>query len=93
MSSPLNVNAKVNVTAPTYSFDYATKATSHQVASPCVSICDINNDSGLCEGCFRTLDEIAVWSQLDNAAKREVWSRIALRAAQSKMQAGQSKTT
>ena len=74
----------VNVTTPTYDFDYATKATSHQVASPCISICNINGDSGLCEGCFRTLDEIAGWSKLDNAAKREVWSRITVRAAAAK---------
>ncbi len=78
---------------PPFPFDYATKAASHQFASPCVSICTINDDSGLCEGCFRTLDEIAVWSQLDNAAKHEVWSRIALRAAQSKVQAAQSKAS
>ena len=67
-----------------FPFDYATKAASHQVESPCVSICTINDASGLCDGCFRTLDEIAVWSQLDNAAKREVWHRIEQRAAQSK---------
>ena len=73
----------MNVTTPTYTFDYATKAASHQVASPCISVCNIN-DSGLCEGCFRTLDEIAVWWQMDNAAKLEVWSRITQRAAQSK---------
>ena len=74
----------VNVTTPTYTFDYATRAASHQVASPCVSICNIDDVTGLCEGCFRTLDEIAVWSQMDNAAKREVWSRITQRAAQLK---------
>ena len=68
---------------PAYSFNYATKAASHAVASPCISICTIN-DSGLCEGCFRTLDEIAVWSQLDDAAKREVWRLIEQRAVQSK---------
>ena len=74
----------VNVITPTDTFDYATKAASHQVASPCVSICNIDDATGLCEGCFRTLDEIAVWSQMDNTAKREVWSRITQRAAQSK---------
>ena len=84
MSSPFTVIAKVNMPAPAYSFDYATKASSHQVASPCIAICNINHDSGLCEGCFRTLDEIAAWSQLDNAAKREVWSRISQRAGQSR---------
>lgn len=81
-----------NVTTPTYTFDYATKAMSHQVASPCISVCNINDATGLCEGCFRTLDEIAVWSQMDNAAKREVWSRITLRAEQSKSQAAEFKT-
>ena len=72
------------MTNPAYTFDYASKATGHQVASPCVSICNINDDSGLCEGCFRTLDEIAVWAQMDNAAKREVWRRITQRSAPSK---------
>ena len=72
------------MTNPAYTFDYASKATRHQVASPCVSICNINDDSGLCEGCFRTLDEIAVWAQMDNAAKREVWRRITQRSAPSK---------
>ena len=72
------------MTNPAYTFDYASKATRHQVASPCVSICNINDDSGLCEGCFRTLDEIAVWGQMDNAAKREVWRRITQRSAPSK---------
>ena len=74
----------VNVTDPSFAYDFNTKATSHQVASPCVAICNINDDSGLCEGCLRTLDEIAVWSQMDNVAKREVWSRITQRAAQRK---------
>ena len=78
----MKVNFKMPV--PAYSFEYATKATNHQVASPCIDICNISNDTGLCEGCFRTLDEIALWSQMDNVAKREVWSRITQRAAQSK---------
>ena len=84
MNAPLNTYLSDDVTIPTYTFDYATKAESHQVASPCISVCNINDDTGLCEGCFRTLDEIAVWSQMDNAARQEIWSRITQRAAQSK---------
>ena len=80
-----------SVSAP-FPFDYASKAASHQVESPCVSICTINDDSGLCDGCFRTLDEIAVWSQLDNAAKREVWRRIEQRAAPSTTAGAPSQT-
>ncbi len=78
---------KALVTTPAYTFDYTTKAASHQVASPCVSICNINDDSGLCEGCFRTLDEIVAWSQLDNKAKLDIWQHITQRAAASTTQA------
>lgn len=38
--------------------------------------------SGLCEGCLRTIDEIAAWSTLDDAAKRVVWQRIEQRQAE-----------
>ena len=49
------------------------------VPSPCVSVCRMDAATGLCEGCCRTLDEIAAWSQLDATAKRAVWRRIAYR--------------
>jgi len=31
------------------------------VESPCISLCILNTDSGFCEGCWRTRDEIALW--------------------------------
>jgi hypothetical protein len=37
--------------------------------------------TGFCEGCLRTLDEIALWSQLDDDIRREVWQLIELRRA------------
>lgn len=49
--------------------------------SPCISVCRMDASSGLCEGCMRTLDEIAGWGMLDNRAKREIWSKIEQRAA------------
>lgn len=49
------------------------------VPSPCVNVCRMNEATGLCEGCLRTLDEIACWSLLDDAEKREVWRALALR--------------
>ena len=30
------------------------------ISSPCIGICQVN-ENGLCEGCFRTLDEIGSW--------------------------------
>lgn len=37
--------------------------------------------SGLCEGCLRTLDEIAGWSRDSDDQKRAVWARIEARRA------------
>jgi uncharacterized protein len=57
-------------------------STSGAPASPCINICHMNEASGLCEGCLRTLDEIAAWSTLDDDAKRAVWNAIDSRHAQ-----------
>jgi predicted Fe-S protein YdhL (DUF1289 family) len=35
----------------------------------------------LCEGCYRTMDEICQWAQATDTDKRQVWARIAQRAA------------
>jgi predicted Fe-S protein YdhL (DUF1289 family) len=37
--------------------------------------------SGLCVGCLRTIDEIAAWSVLDDGARRDVLAAIAARRA------------
>jgi predicted Fe-S protein YdhL (DUF1289 family) len=47
--------------------------------SPCTQVCRIEGD--LCAGCARTLEEIALWSGMDAAAKRKVWDRIRARRA------------
>ena len=49
------------------------------VPSPCISVCHMSSDTGWCEGCWRSLDEIGLWGQTDNEGKRAVWSRIAQR--------------
>lgn len=50
------------------------------VPSPCISVCKMDPDTQLCEGCFRTLDEIADWSRMADEGKREVWRMIGERA-------------
>jgi uncharacterized protein len=42
------------------------------VASPCISVCEMDPASQLCRGCYRTLDEIAAWSVLDAHARRAI---------------------
>ena len=51
------------------------------VPSPCINICRMNEATGLCEGCLRTLDEIACWSLLDEAEKHAVWQQLGQRRA------------
>ncbi len=46
------------------------------VASPCVDVCRMNAQTGFCDGCFRTLDEIASWSSLSDDDKRAVLERV-----------------
>lgn len=46
------------------------KSGTQHVTSPCNSVCAIDPVNGLCAGCYRTLDEIAGWSELSDDAKR-----------------------
>jgi len=46
------------------------------VPSPCISVCRIDPASGWCEGCQRTIDEIAHWGLYDNEEKLAVWSEL-----------------
>jgi predicted Fe-S protein YdhL (DUF1289 family) len=38
--------------------------------------------TGWCAGCLRTLDEIAAWSTLDAEAQREIWVDLGRRRVQ-----------
>ena len=52
--------------------DRSATAPTSGVASPCTSVCTIDQASGLCAGCLRTLDEIANWIRLSDEEKRAV---------------------
>lgn len=45
---------------------------SEEVSSPCISVCAVDESTGLCTGCYRTLDEIQGWWQLDNPSKQKI---------------------
>lgn len=59
------------------------RATVVNVPSPCISVCRMSEVTGLCEGCWRTLDEIGQWGSADDPAKRMIWARIEQRLAKS----------
>ena len=49
--------------------------------SPCIGICVINPNTQLCEGCARTLDEIAAWWEYTAAQKCAVIDQLEGRLA------------
>jgi predicted Fe-S protein YdhL (DUF1289 family) len=54
------------------------------VPSPCISVCRMDPRTGWCEGCLRTIDEIARWSAMDDDARRAVWAELTRRRLRSK---------
>ncbi|MFN9471274.1 DUF1289 domain-containing protein [Acidovorax sp.] len=50
------------------------------VPSPCISVCRMSANRSHCEGCFRTLDDIRVWSSADSAVRRAIWAQLLQRA-------------
>jgi predicted Fe-S protein YdhL (DUF1289 family) len=46
------------------------------VPSPCLSVCVMDPQTDMCAGCWRSLEEIGVWSRMSDEAKRQVWQRI-----------------
>lgn len=51
------------------------------LASPCINVCQMDDRSGLCLGCLRTLDEIASWSQADDGRRLAILAAVARRRA------------
>ncbi|MEL7312950.1 MAG: DUF1289 domain-containing protein [Pseudomonadota bacterium] len=56
-------------------------ANTTKAQSPCISVCTLD-DSDICMGCFRSLDEIIDWTMLDEAGKLQVLENVAQRAAE-----------
>jgi predicted Fe-S protein YdhL (DUF1289 family) len=44
--------------------------------SPCTGVCRIDQRTGWCKGCKRTLDEIADWTMLGPSEKQVVLAQL-----------------
>ena len=44
--------------------------------SPCIRICVVDGERGLCTGCLRTMDEIALWWAMADDEKRAVLAAL-----------------
>lgn len=43
-----------------------------EVESPCISVCTMDESTGFCQGCYRTMEEIEKWWDLDNKQKQAI---------------------
>ncbi|WP_349371175.1 DUF1289 domain-containing protein [Salinarimonas sp.] len=46
------------------------------VSSPCIKVCLIDEETGLCEGCGRTRAEIATWGRLSEEERRAIMAGL-----------------
>ncbi|MEO9169217.1 MAG: DUF1289 domain-containing protein [Aestuariivirga sp.] len=51
------------------------------IVTPCVKLCVIDPQTGLCIGCARTRDEIGLWIEMGDAARAEVMNALPERMA------------
>lgn len=51
------------------------------VVSPCIGVCSMDDLSGLCLGCYRTIEEIQNWWDMDDANKQAVIAQADHRAS------------
>ena len=52
------------------------------IDTPCIAVCMIDPNSGLCFGCGRTLPEIARWHRIDNAERLAIMAALPARMAE-----------
>ena len=46
------------------------------IATPCIKVCVVDGESGLCMGCWRTLQEVATWARLDETTRSAILAEL-----------------
>ncbi len=46
------------------------------IQSPCIKVCAVDGETGLCLGCGRSLKEIGGWMQFDDAGRQSVMDSL-----------------
>jgi predicted Fe-S protein YdhL (DUF1289 family) len=47
--------------------------------TPCVNVCLLDSETGLCVGCGRTMQEIASWAAMTPAERRAIMAALPAR--------------
>ena len=46
------------------------------IATPCIKVCVVDGESGLCLGCYRSLLEVAAWQKLTEADRSAIMAEL-----------------
>lgn len=49
--------------------------------TPCIDVCTLDPVTGLCEGCARTIEEIAQWASYTPSERRRIMAELEGRKA------------
>jgi len=49
------------------------------IATPCIKVCVVDGESGLCLGCQRTLAEVAGWTRFTDAERTAIMATLPAR--------------
>ncbi|MCR5881011.1 DUF1289 domain-containing protein [Phenylobacterium sp. J367] len=44
--------------------------------TPCIKVCVVDGESGLCMGCYRQLNEVAGWARLSDAERDAIMAEL-----------------
>jgi predicted Fe-S protein YdhL (DUF1289 family) len=51
------------------------------IQTPCIKVCVVDGESGLCLGCYRDLAEIAAWTGFTEAQRQTILAELPARRA------------
>lgn len=49
------------------------------IATPCVKVCVVDGESGLCMGCYRQLSEVAQWTRFTDDERAAIMAELPAR--------------
>lgn len=46
------------------------------IKTPCIKVCVVDGESGLCLGCYRKLNEVAAWARLSDTERDAILAEL-----------------
>ena len=46
------------------------------IQTPCIKVCVIDGETGLCMGCYRALTEVAAWQKLSDVDRARIMTEL-----------------